>query len=125
MINNLPEKAPGSLADTDVINELLPSAISILENDFLLSGIDFVISGKFIGDVFDLKEFIRPAVEATGGPGSEAFYRLLYRVDIPEEKIREALNSANDQPISAVISELLIIRALQKAFFRLKFTNRT
>lgn len=124
-MNNLPDKAPGSLAESDVVNDLLPSAIAILENDFRLSGIEFAIAGKFIGDVFDLKEFIRPAIEATGGPGSEAFYRLLYRVDIPEEKVRVALNSASDQPISAVISELLIIRALQKAYFRLKFNDRT
>ncbi len=124
-MDNLPELPPLALADSDVINALLPSAISILENDFRLSGIEYVISGKFIGDVFDLKEFIRPAIESTGGPGSEAFYRLLYRVDIPEEKVRVALNTSSDQPISAVISELLIIRALQKAYFRLKFNERS
>jgi hypothetical protein len=122
-MNNLPEKPPGALDHSDVVQSLLPSAISILENDLRLSGIDFQITGKFIGDVFDLKDFIAPAVAATGGPGSEAFYRLLYRVDIPEEKVRTALNTASDQPISAVISELLIIRALQKAYFRLKFTE--
>jgi len=119
---SLPEKPPASLTESELVTQLLPAAIEILQNDFLLSAIDFQITGKFIGDVFDLKEFIRPAIDATNGPGSEAFYRLLYRVDIPEQKVREALNSAPDEPISAVISELLIIRALQKAWFRANFT---
>jgi hypothetical protein len=123
-MNKLPDKPPGTLDHSELVNTLLPSAISILENDLRLSGIDFQITGKFIGDVFDLKDFISPAVNATGGPGSEAFYRLLYRVDIPEEKVRIALNTASEQPISAVISELLIIRALQKAYYRLKFNER-
>jgi hypothetical protein len=119
---NLPEKPPASLTESELVTQLLPAAVDILQNDFTLSAIDFQIAGKFIGDVFDLKEFIRPAVDATGGPGSEAFYRLLYRVDIPEQKVREALISAPGEPISAVISELLIIRALQKAWFRANFT---
>jgi hypothetical protein len=118
---NLPNHAPSSLHETDVINRLLPTAIQILQNDFHLSGIECYLS-NFQGDVFHLRDSIVPLVKKTGGPGSEAFYRLLYRVDIPEAKVNEALAAGGDTPIPLIISELLIIRALQKAYFRLKFT---
>lgn len=117
---NLPNHAPSSLHETDVIKHLLPTAIQILQNDFLLSGIECYLN-NFQGDVFHLRASIVPLVERTGGPGSEAFYRLLYRVDIPEAKVAEALSSAGDTSIPVIISELLIIRALQKAYYRLKF----
>jgi hypothetical protein len=103
-----------------VVKALLPQALIILQNDFLLSGIECYLS-HFQGDVFHLRNSLVPVIERTGGPGSEAFYRLLYRVDIPEAKVAEALSSGGDSPIMVIISELLIIRALQKAYYRLKF----
>jgi hypothetical protein len=118
---NLPDHAPASLHESDVVAQLLPTAIQILQNDFHLSGIECYLI-NFQGDVFHLRTSIAPLVERTGGPGSETFYRLLYRVDIPESNVTEALLKNGDTPISVIISELLIIRALQKAYYRLKFT---
>lgn len=118
---NLPNKAPSSLHEIDLVNALLPQALKILQNDFTLSNVECDLS-DFTGDVFSLRSTLVPLIELTGGPGSEAFYALLYRVDIPETRIREALDAANDQPIMSVIAELLIIRALQKAYYRAKFS---
>jgi hypothetical protein len=113
--------APTSLYETEVVNQLLPSAVRILENDFQLSNLECDLSG-FQGDVFHLRDLLARVLEQTGGPGSEAFYRLLYRVDIPESQVAEALPGGGETPILVVISELLIIRALQKAYFRIKFS---
>lgn len=118
---NLPNHAPSSLHETDLVNALLPQAVRTLQNDFTLSNIDCDLT-DFTGDVFALRERLIPLITATNGPGSEAFYRLLYRVDIPESQVSEALKNAGDAPIMPIISELLIIRALQKAYYRLKFT---
>jgi hypothetical protein len=117
----LPDHAPNSLSETALVHQLLPTAIKILQNDFQLSGIECDLS-NFQDDVFHLRASIAPLVNRTGGPGSEAFYRLLYRVDIPEAKVSEALSVAGNAEIPVIISELLIIRALQKAYYRLKFT---
>jgi hypothetical protein len=116
---NLPAHAPTSLHETDVIQHLLPTAIQILQNDFLLSGVECYLN-NFQGDVFHLRDSIVPLINRTGGPGSEAFYRLMYRVDIPESQVAEALSSGGETPIPVIISELLVIRALQKAYYRLK-----
>lgn len=117
----LPDHAPSSLHETDVVNALLPTAIRILQNDFHLSNLECYLH-DFQGDVFHLRNSLVPVLERTGGPGSEAFYRLLYRVDIPEAQVAEALANGGDTPIMVIISELLIIRALQKAYYRTKFT---
>lgn len=118
---NLPEHAPASLHETDIVNQLLPMALQILQNDFHLSGLECYLI-NFQGDVFHLRNSLVPVIERTGGPGSEAFYRLMYRVDIPESQLAEALSKGGDRPTMVIISELLIIRALQKAYFRVKFT---
>lgn len=116
---NLPDHAPSSLQESDIVHTLLPKAIEILQKDFELSNIACNLSPT--DDVFALREQLIPVIEKTNGPGSEAFYRLLYRVDIPESKVAEALQVASDQPIMSRISEMLIIRALQKAWYRSKF----
>ena len=121
----LPDQPPGSLLEKDVVAILLPDAISILQNDFQLSGIELIVPEEFSKDVFLLKVFLRNAVEATGGPGNETLYRMLYRVDIQEEKIRNALNSSPTEDISSVISEMIIIRALQKSYYRMKYREGT
>ncbi|MEO5643514.1 MAG: hypothetical protein ABIQ40_05645 [Bacteroidia bacterium] len=120
---NLPENPPSSIAENDLVDFLLPDAILLLEKDFLNSGMELKISGVIFGDVFDLRELIAKEISKTGGPASEQFYRLLYRVDIPEIKVKEILNEAPGTPFEIRIAELIIIRALQKAFFRKKYKS--
>ncbi|CAN5148895.1 hypothetical protein BH09BAC5_BH09BAC5_28680 [soil metagenome] len=118
---NLPENPPQALEQSDLVNTLLLDAILLLENDFRTSGIELNIAGKIFGDVFDLRELIANEVKKTGGPGSEQFYRLLYRADIPENKLNALLQEEAKLSFENKIAELLIIRALQKAFYRIKF----
>jgi hypothetical protein len=122
-LDNLPDKPPAAFEETDLVMELLPGAVSLLEKDFQTSGIDAELSGRIVGDLFDLRDEIAKLILKTGGPGAESFYRLLYRADIPEAKTREALTSAPERALESVIAEMLIVRALQKAYFRKKFSS--
>ena len=115
---------PDSLRQTDEVSELLPDAVMLLENDFLTAGIDASLSGRIFGDVFDLRAEIARLVKQTGGPGAESFYRLLYRADIPESQTRKALSEHATLSFEETIAELLIIRALQRAYYRKKFSSR-
>jgi hypothetical protein len=119
----LPERGPDSLVENELVRFLLPDAVALLENDFLTSGIKLNISGKIFGDVFDLRELLAKEITKTGGPASEQFYRLLYRVDIPETKIKALLQEEPGEPFEIRVAELLIVRALQKAFFRKKYKS--
>jgi hypothetical protein len=118
----LPQQPPSSISENELVEFLLPDAIRLLENDFLTSGIELKISGKIFGDVFDLRELLAKELVKTGGPASEQFYRLLYRVDIPETKIRELLQEEVGAPFEIRVAEVLIIRALQKAYYRKKYS---
>jgi hypothetical protein len=119
----LPENAPLSLSETDLVGFLLPDAVIILENDFRTSGMELNIAGKIFGDVYDLRDVVVKKIIETGGPGSEPFYRLLYRIDIPETKVKELLHSPAGKPFEELIAETIIIRELQKAFYRKKFQS--
>ncbi len=118
---NMHPKPPDSLEQTDLVASLLPDAIVQLEKDFVTSGMDVQLAGQIIGDVFDLRDRVAGLVAQTGGPGSEKFYRLLYRADIPESKVRDVLASSPGGPVESEVAELLIIRALQKAFYRRQY----
>ncbi|HEU4718378.1 MAG TPA: hypothetical protein VFU15_11115 [Bacteroidia bacterium] len=118
---SLPEKPPSSLDSSDLVQLLLPSAVSILENDFRTCGIDPGMEGKLFPSVFGLRDFISTLMEKQAAPGSEAFFRLLYRNDLPEKKAMDALAAENGQRDSEKIAELIIIRALQRAFYRMKY----
>ncbi|HLG02638.1 MAG TPA: hypothetical protein VI731_03525 [Bacteroidia bacterium] len=117
----LPDKFPTSPEETEIVSKLLPDAIRLLEKDFQTAGIDISFSSNSIADVYDLREIIAQHIAKTGGPGSEGFYRLLYRADIPESKTREALAAGPERPFDEVIAELLVIRALQRTWFRKKY----
>lgn len=119
----LPEKPPSSIAENELVAFLLPDAVKLLENDFLTSGIELKISGKIFGDVFDLRELLAKEIAKTGGPASEQFYRLLYRADIPEMKIKTLLQEGPNEPFEIRVAELLIVRALQKAYYRKKYST--
>lgn len=121
--DQLPDVPPNSLQQSDLVNSLLPEAIQLLENDFNTSGLHLELQGKIFGDVFDLRELLAKEIIKTGGPGSEQLYRLLYRADIQESKVKELLQEEVKEPFEMRIAELLIIRALQKAFFRRKYKS--
>lgn len=50
---------------------------------------------------------------------------LLYRVDIPEKKLRDILNEATSIPASSIITSLIIERQLQKIETRKAFKKDT
>lgn len=117
-----PMELPKALENSDLIQQLLPEAIKLLERDFQTAGIDIELSGKIFGDVFDLRDLLAAFVLKTGGPGSESFYRLLYRADIPEAQTKKALQDSG-KAVEIAIAELLVIRALQRAYYRSKFQS--
>ncbi|MGI9526773.1 MAG: hypothetical protein ACR2MS_06670 [Weeksellaceae bacterium] len=49
---------------------------------------------------------------------------ILYRVDVSEEKIKQALSENKNRRSSDVITQLLIDREKQKRAFRARFSNK-
>ena len=50
--------------------------------------------------------------------------QILYRIDVDEEKLKQALQGAGDEETSGpLIAQMIIERQLQKIYFRRKFSK--
>jgi hypothetical protein len=118
---NLPDKPPLALDEAHQFGKLLPQAYALLQSDFNMSGIETEWPVSFRDNVFDLRKIVADKIASSGGPATEAFYRLLYRADIRETELKKALNNSVNSDFTTAISEILIIRALQRAYYREKY----
>lgn len=120
---NLPDKPPLALDEVHHFRQLLPQACSLLQSDFNMSGIETDWPVSFGENVFELRKIVAERIASSGGPTTEAFYRLLYRADIRETELKNALNNSVNSDFITAISEILIIRALQRAYYREKYRS--
>lgn len=120
---NFPLRRHEPLRHTDELTELLPDAAVQLDKDCAAAGVNTQFGGRIIGDVFDLRDALAAVLISLGGPGSERVYRLLYRADVPEAQVTQALAQRPEQPFETLLAELLVIRALQKVWFRKHYST--
>lgn len=123
IILNLPDKPPLALEEAQSFGLLLPKAYALLQSDFNMSGIETEWPVSFGENVFELRKIVADRIASSGGPTTEAFYRLLYRADIRETELKKALNDSGNSDFITSISEILIIRALQRAYYREKYRS--
>ncbi|MCE2773018.1 MAG: hypothetical protein LW750_06225 [Bacteroidetes bacterium] len=116
---------PTTFESSDLVLQLLPQALKILGNDFRTSGLDWDSDLERIVTLKDTRDRLAMWLSRHAKTGSEKFYRLLYRVDLPENRVHRALQEQTDRNGDELISEMLIIRALQKAYFRANFGSKT
>jgi hypothetical protein len=116
---------PTVFESSDIVLQLLPEALKILGNDFRTSGLDWDSDMERIVTLDDTRDRLAAWLNKKAKTGSEEFYRLLYRVDLPENRVHRMLREHADRNSDELISEMLIIRALQKAYFRANFGSKT
>jgi hypothetical protein len=93
---------------------LLSEAVTQLARDFDTAGIEQQFGAEQFSDVFAFRdaveaELLRPQTAAQ-------LPQLLYRADVPEKYASAAFGT--DAAPHRVVAELLVIRALQKVWFR-------
>jgi hypothetical protein len=120
---NLPDKPPLALDEADKFGLILPNAYLLLQNDFNMSGIETEWPVSFGDNVFELRKIVAERIASSGGPTTEAFYRLLYRADIRETELKNTLHNSAISDFITSISEILIIRALQRVYYREKYRS--
>ncbi len=89
-----------------------------LEKDFETSGAEFP---KAIMEAADFPAFyslLKPTVEFLFLNRNEKFRSLLYRVDLPEHLIKKAGQQFPKKKNTEILTELLILRELQKVWIR-------
>lgn len=116
---------PTKFEASENVLHLLPEALRILGNDFRTSGLEWDSDLERIVALEDTRDRLAAWLGRHAKTGSEQFYRLLYRVDLPENQIHRALQEQTHRNGDVLISEMLIIRALQKAYFRANFSSKS
>ena len=125
----------------DILNETAQQAIK----DFGMNGTEINFFGNTENAYEELFSQILPLVEKlvneknspllrrgvgpTKGTDSvshrrgEAFYNLMYRIDISESQIKKAIEESKDKSFSAVVTDLILKRELLKVITRRSFSK--
>ncbi len=116
-----------SITDTVLLERsdvlaLLPAAAQQIFKDFNRAGINFTLSETDYETPEHLRTRVTQELIRLGSTASESFFQLLYLSDIPEAAIQN-VNTNDPQKIALQAAEIIIIRALQKVWFRKKYSE--
>ncbi|MEW6467501.1 MAG: hypothetical protein AB1458_01175 [Bacteroidota bacterium] len=96
--------------------DLIRQTAEQVKKDFGLHGLSIRLSGNAETAYQELYAQVEPYIARLLGSEYEKLLQLLYRIDVSEKRIADALSeSAN---VSAAITRLIIFRELQKVVIR-------
>ena len=82
----------------------------------------FGLEIKFSGNAYDayeeLFDQIEPHINQLIHSSQQKFMGILYRIDLSDEQIKNAVNKNASEPFSEIITDLIIKRELQKVVIR-------
>jgi len=102
-------------------NHFLSKTIAQLEKDFLAVGVNFDIE-KPVKDYKQLFSFTNNLVNALNEQDPKRIINLLYRIDLPEEKVQEEMK-ISILTFSELLAELIVKRELQKVILKNYYSN--
>ena len=97
--------------------DLLKLTVEQIKKDFDLYGMEIHFSGDKNSAYEELTSQISPHIESLLNSNYEKFLNLLYRIDVPENKLLQIIMKSSDIRIQE-ISDLIIKRELQKVVIR-------
>jgi len=105
-----------NINDTIFANKFLIETTFQLEKDFFNIGVDFDIQ-KPVQDYKQLFSFASSLVNSLNEHDSKRILNLLYRIDLPEEKVQSEMQISS-LTFSELLAELIIKRELQKVIIK-------
>ncbi len=115
----LPKITNSKELSSQLINpKIYLALIQQIQKDLQLIGIDFLLEEKPLQEEFLLQfqELITVLIDTN----FELFLNLLYRIDLDENKIRNLIQSQNEN-LYALITFEILKREWQKVWFRLNY----
>lgn len=103
--------------------EILEATARQVEKDFGMSGMEIGYSGSGFRVYDELFTRILPFIEKLLTQNANGFYALMYRIDISEVQIRNALSKDRTRPAAEVLADLILKRELLKVVMRRKFST--
>jgi len=111
----LPQKYTAEIFQKEENKDLLVKLIQQLNKDFSLTGIDF--SFEEDSSISALVVQLSIKIESLMKIDFQTYLNLLYRIDIPESKMRE-IDEIDTEKISQKVTSLILIREWQKVWFK-------
>jgi hypothetical protein len=94
-----------------------------IEKDFESSGIRLTVS-KQNTSFEELVHTLSPEIKQLMDKNYQGFLNLLYRIDIPEVKLKKEIALKKEMRMEEVVAELIIKRELQKVVIREFYKNK-
>ena len=98
--------------------DLIKDAANQIIKDFDMFGLEIKFSGNAFNAYEELFEQIEPHINQLINSNQQKFMSILYRIDLSDEQIKRAVNENSSEPFSAIVSDLIIKRELQKVVIR-------
>lgn len=98
--------------------DLIKDTANQIIKDFDMFGLEIKFSGNAFNAYEELFEQIEPHIDLLITSNQQKFMSILYRIDLSDEQIKKAVNENSSEPFSAIVSDLIIKRELQKVVIR-------
>lgn len=98
--------------------DLIKDTANQIIKDFDMFGLEIKFSGNSFNAYEELFEQIEPHINQLLKSSQQKFMSILYRIDLSDEQIKKAVNENASESFSAIISDLIIKRELQKVVIR-------
>jgi hypothetical protein len=98
--------------------DLIKGTANQIIKDFDMFGMEIKFSGNAYNAYEELFDQIEPNINKLISTNQQKFMGVLYRIDLSDEQIKKAVNENSSEPFSAILTDLIIKRELQKVVIR-------
>jgi SPX domain protein involved in polyphosphate accumulation len=114
----IPKVWQESIAKVTDIKPIIQELIGQIKKDFGMFGEEIIFSENTEDSYFALFNQLDNFLSKTFSHQTEKLYPILYRIDISEKDIKKAINQPNNTDFIGSITELIILKELQKVIIR-------
>lgn len=105
--------------------DLIKDTANQIIKDFDMFGMEIKFSGNAYNAYEELFDQIEPHMSLLIKNNQSKFMGILYRIDLSDEQIKKAVKENLSEPFSAIITDLIIKRELQKVVIRKQYQKNT
>jgi hypothetical protein len=98
--------------------DLIKDTANQIIKDFDMFGMEIKFSGNAYNAYEELFDQIEPHIKKLIDSNHSKFMGILYRIDLNDNQIKEAINNNSTEPFSEIVTDLIIKRELQKVVIR-------
>lgn len=98
--------------------DMIRATAAQIIKDFEMFGMEVRFSGNPYNAYEELFDQIEPQIKKLMDSQPSKFMGFLYRIDLSDDLVKKALKANSSEPVSALFSDLIIKRELQKVVIR-------